>query len=284
MGKDSVPKHTSPPKTGKHDFFKLLVWDLILNAMLRRVDDAALDQLLAEMRPMSRSSRMNLVVDKIKQADIAVLVETPAEGIPGLDEQEFWTVRASSQGSFLNTVILARRSLFKQPNPQLFYTGDQVDHRMIGCTLVPQDGSREIHVLGIHSSGKGHELDISVKKLEKAIRPDTVLLGDFNMDLSKKAGPWGNYKHVPSLAKLVEQAKYQPKHLATTNKQRSPFQAQLSKMFMQDFSMKDFAFLGERFCHTKLHGPITRQQLLPNAETPSDHTPLSFDLSFQASN
>merc|ERR1712048_1243774 len=177
--------------------------------------------------------------------------------------------------------LMSHPEIFENPFSFKAWPTRQVDPRIVGCTLTPKSGAKEIHILGVHFSGKGHELDEIAMRLEPTIRPDTVLLGDFNQDLRKKLTKWASPKVAPSLAKLVEQAKRQPNHLATTNKQRSPFQAQVSKMFLQDFSMKDYAFLGERFCETELHGPITRTELLPNPDVPSDHAPLTFDLMFR---
>jgi hypothetical protein len=277
-------------KRGKFDFFKLLVWDLLLNKLLREVSEDALDALLNSLQPMSPQVRMDMVMKRIKGADIAVLIEVPADekALP-VEEKEFHRIMApKDEGSSpLNTVILARKELFKSAKVHTYTdSGGRINHRVIGCTLTPhgdassKNPAEDIHVLGVHLSGKGHDGEYMASKIENTLRPETILLGDFNTDLRMGVPKWVDPKMMPQLWELVGQAKQQYKHLASTNKQRSPFQAQVSKMFLQDFSMKDFVFLGNSYRPAYLDGLINRQELLPNREIPSDHTPLEFELSF----
>merc|ERR1712039_203153 len=119
---------------------------------------------------------------------------------------------------------------------------------------------------------------MGAQHLEAKLQPNTILVGDFNVDLRRKTVTSVTPEKFPNLAKMLSQAQRLPSHLGTNNKQRSAFQAQVSKMFLQDFSMKDFALLGEAFCPAPLEGLISRTHSLPDAECPSDHAPLSFVL------
>jgi endonuclease/exonuclease/phosphatase family metal-dependent hydrolase len=223
---------------------------------------------------------MQKVVSRIQQSDIAVLTEVPRQGLQGLED--FWVVspRDLAVDRHLNTVVLARKDLFHEPQRQDILDADgRINPRTVGCMLVTKASSKEIHIIGAHLAGKGSDKKYIAGVLEPLLRPETVLAGDFNVDLRVKP-LLPDMVSYPRLQQFLHQAEHLPRHLGTSNKQRSPFQAQVSKMFLQDFSMKDFVFLGENFKSTQLHGLVPRTRTLPDAGVPSDHAPLSFDLEF----
>jgi hypothetical protein len=263
---------------GKYDFFKLLVWDLLLNKLMEGEDK--LDDLLRGLQPPEQKERLKKVEEKIREHDLAVLIEMPGNAQETIDFPEDQFIKVSTDGGSLNTWIVAKRSKFKKHTPYDYVDADgKVSSRVIGCTFTTND-DKEIHVIAVHLSGKGYDLEFMVRKIEKTIRRETILLGDFNMDLRNGFPKRQDLSFAPKFTKLVGQAKQQHKNLGTTNKQRSPFQAQVSKMFLPDFSMKDYVFLGDAYSPTELHGPINRQHPLPNQEIPSDHAPLSFEVGF----
>merc|ERR1712203_627130 len=92
-------------------------------------------------------------------------------------------------------------------------------------------------------------------------------------------GPlWTMASGFPNLRLMIESASNLPSNLGTTNKQRSLFQAQVSKMLVQEFSMKDFLFVGSEFLEPKLHGLILRSRRIPDGQCPSDHAYISTTL------
>lgn len=183
-----------------------------------------------------------------------MLIEIPEVLIPGLED--FHVVHSSKMDKALNTIILARKTMFEAPERIEFMDkSGQPNPRIIGCNLVSKPNPRIIgckprvwqtHVIGVHMSGKGHEKEFVAQQLEEAIRPDTILAGDFNTDLRRKA-VFQDLAMQPKLAKLLEQPTKLPLSVGTSNKQRSAFQAQISKIRTPDFSMKDFIMVGEAF-------------------------------------
>jgi len=220
----------------------------------------------------------------VKEYDIAVLLEVPPLEILNhqhehVVQDKFWIIMANSTAP-QNTVIFARKDIFKEPRRQDFYTLDgKVAHRVIGCTLMTCDGSKEIHVCGVHLSGKGYDSAHMMEQIESAgLGPNTILLGDFNHDLRTQTPSWLDSAQLPQIAALLDQAKDMPKGTGTTHKQRSPFQAQISKIFYHDYGMKDFVFLGSGFGSTEIHGLLPPDCILPNQHIPSDHAPLTCQL------
>merc|ERR1712137_231441 len=106
-----------------------------------------------------------------------------------MGEEDFWVVRPAQTNSAqtfdgMNTMVLARKSIFLEPVPQDFQ--DEKGHissRVVGCMLETRNGGRKIHVVGLHLAGKGVYMDHWVRTLEDIIQPDTVLAGDFNVDI-----------------------------------------------------------------------------------------------------
>jgi endonuclease/exonuclease/phosphatase family metal-dependent hydrolase len=264
---------------GTYDFFKLLVWDLLLNKLLES-EENNLGDLLNALQPPEQKVRLEKIAKRIKEYDIAVLIEAPSNAQATLDFPDDKFHKVMSGGGSLNTWIIAKREKFKLAKKHDYIDSDgQVSNRVIGCTLTTHE-DEEIHVIAVHFSGKGYDLEHMARKIEKTIRRETILLGDFNMDLRRGIPKRVDLSFAPKFEQLVGQAKQQNKNLGTTNKRRSPFQAQVSKMFSPDFSMKDYVFLGDAYAPTDLSGPINQQHPLPSPEIPSDHAPLSFEACF----
>lgn len=278
------------PAPGKFDFFKLLVWDMLLNHVVSSsIKEDELDNLLEELQPPSAEKRTQLVTQRVQEADITVLTEAPAKGLLENFENDFHIVRASSDTEHVKnyTVILARKEKFHEPVPEYFEakagteeTEDGINPRIVGCKLKCLDGGKEVHVIGVHFPPKHYDTEFTVPKIEERITSHTIIMGDFNLDLRRQRLKGVHQKETPKFCKLIEQAKQVPTDVGSCNKQRSPFQAQVSKMFIRDFSMKDYVLLGESFEPVDLEGTISRTRTLPDREMPSDHSPISFDLVF----
>lgn len=269
-----------PPKgVGKHDFFKLLVFDLVICHILEEQPAEAVDSLLAALRPMSANERMLRIEQRCHDADIVILVEAPRELNTGFED--FWIVRSSATTTQLNTVILARRAMFDEPVQQDFSRCAEgaANARVVGCTLRRKTDGQELKVIGVHLSVKGYDTKHIAKELDRAITPRTILGGDFNIDLRK--GKCTDWDHLPRLKALCEQAKDIPVDLGSTSKERSPFQAQISKMFLPEFSLKDYLLTAENLFVTRRRGMIYRSQRLPDCDTPSDHAPITAQMRFQ---
>lgn len=281
----SVHKAAEPLNEGKYDLFKLLVWDMLIEKICAdAAEPDALDALVSERRPLDSEVRLRLIADRVRAADIAVLTEVPAEGLGGLEE--FWAVSAAPTAeevqpiSTLCTFIFARKDLFTEPVVHTFSSGGRLSTRTVGCTLTRRSDARWLRVIGVHLAGRGGDEEGVMPRIEAMLAPSAVLAGDFNVDLRKRSPPWASRAEHPRLARLLEQASNIPLSLGTCNKQRSPFQAQVSKMFLPDFSMKDFAFLGDCFCPSALGCLLSRSETLPSKTIPSDHAPLTFQLAF----
>jgi endonuclease/exonuclease/phosphatase family metal-dependent hydrolase len=269
-----VGEGKAPDKIGKVDFFKLLVWDLVLNKVIGDIPEAEYDALLDGLSPLPTEKRMAEVAERVNQYDVAILMEVPEAGLPGLDDFHVVRGHAAAKDATMNTVVFARKSLYDVPQAQDFYIeGLDPQPRIAECTLKSAKG--ELHVLGVHLSGKGYEGAQVAPAMNERIKPNTILAGDFNVDLRKGEGKWTDLSACPKLRALVAQAEKLPADQGSTNKERSCFQAQVSKMFMQDFSMKDFLFVGEGLETTPVEGLVQRSQLLPDITCPSDHCPLT---------
>ena len=104
-------------------------------------------------------------------------------------------------------------------------------------------GLLPLHVLAVHASGGGHARAQLFATLNGAIRPNTLAVaGDFNHDL--RSGVVDPVK-FPTLARWTQQATKLPTTAISTAKERSPFQAQISKTLLPDATTKDFLLLNE---------------------------------------
>jgi len=265
----SDTKTADPVETGRHDYFKLLVFDMVVAKMLSHVSQERVISLMNEMTPAIDEARMAKVVQKFSQCDIAVLLEIPSKLIPGLED--FHVVHSPKMEKALNTIIIARRTKFECPDRIEFTksSGD-LNPRIIGCNLVSRDRTWQAQVIGVHVSGKGYEKEFVATQLEEVIHAGTIMAGDFNTDLRRR-GVFEDLTTRPKLAKLLEQAAKLPLNKGTSNKTRSSFQAQVSKIRSPDFTMKDFVFVGEKFEEPIMTGWIDRHRRIPDAECPSDH-------------
>lgn len=282
------------PATGKYDFFKLLVWDMLVgNIIDEAAEGSATSALLMECRLLGPDERMRKIKARIQEADIAVLLEVPKDGAPGLDDK-YWCVSCSrdeSKDNSDNTFILAKRSLFAEPLAFDLKDGHgdgQVNPRVAGCDLewaqsesIASHGPLNLRVIGVHLSSNGLDKGGIVPAVEAKLNARCLLAGDFNVDLRTMLPPWISETSTPRLLSLVGQAKQTPLRLGTTNKMRSPFQAQVAKILVPEFVMKDFAFVGESIRCGAIDGPVPKSITLPSADIPSDHAPLTFKISFE---
>jgi len=251
---------------------------------------------------MAKASELMLA-----EADLGVLHEFPTneakyEGLAKICEH-FWIVRVpahppgSSSTSDFSTVIIARKDKFDKPEEkdlQLFKDErDNINDRCLACTFTcKNDDKATCHVIGVHLPSKGYDLSKEdelrrahhiAEQLEKAIQDDTMLGIDANGDPSaKEILPLKDAAGNPrtKLAAMFEQAKWVDKNLASTNKERTPIQCQVSKTFLPDVSRKDFIFLGPAFKGKfNIKGYIAAGERLPSARIPSDHALLYVEYS-----
>lgn len=96
------------------------------------------------------------------------------------------------------------------------------------------------------------------------------MAGDFNTDLRRK-DVFDNMDTRPKLSKLLMQGRKLPLNQGTSNKQRSSFQAQVSKIRVPDFAMKDFVLLSDDFDEPQISGFVNRNRRIPDRGHPSDH-------------
>merc|ERR1712048_683832 len=170
-------------------------------------------------------------------------------------------------------VILAKRSVFEEPQRFDFLLRDgSVNPRIVGCSLKRCIDGTCLDVIGVHLSGKGYDVSLAVEQIEAKLSPSTILGGDFNFDLRRTKD---FAAEAPKFQALMRQTDDLPKNAGTTGKERSPFQAQTSKIFMKEFAMKDFLFAGSSFDRGDLSGLIPRSRCLPDAKIPSDHSLLT---------
>merc|ERR1712224_742098 len=96
-----------------------------------------------ELRPRPAAERMQIVANKVRTVDIAVLMELPGDMPPALAalSDHYWLVAAPQKDAVLNTVIFARKEVFEEPSRDVFYHADErMNPRIVGATLSVKDG------------------------------------------------------------------------------------------------------------------------------------------------
>lgn len=293
---------------GKSDFFKLFVWDAVLaKAIKETVDKEAFDKLLEVLRLSHYVEETVTILEGKSQeidldvvSDILVLAEFPVgdhelvtklSGIYHVCRPPFV---ASGHEEPHVTAVLAKKALFEEPKLELLddpTKAGQKSHRIVGCELKRKGLKESVHVLGVHLPASGHNLDKCYELLAKQIRENTVAIaGDFNVDIRTKKTKEKIQKY-PELWNFVQAGltKLPEKDGVTTCKQRTPYQAQVTKMFLEDKSMKLFLLLRPELAEAE--GPdhvkgfmfepgttkaVTKNKLrnLPSKGLPSDHCPI----------
>lgn len=277
---EGEPEAPEPTGQGKHDFFRLLVWDLILAEILSREPRENVASLLEELRPELLEKRMERIVEHVMRTDIAILCEVPGT-LPAAFEQlseEFWIIRAAEAHPKVNTMICMRKRVFSEPALETFFDQNgRVNPRVVGAfsARVTKAG-QFVHVIGVHLSGRSYDTGHTQQQLEGKIQPLTILGGDFNSDV-RTDKQWSNIaSNAPKLHAMLQEANELPSGVGTCNKQWLPFQAQVTKMYRRDFSMKDFLLAGSGFSCSEVEGHVDTDRVLPDAEVPSEHAVLRF--------
>eukprot|EP00931_Biecheleriopsis_adriatica_P010711 TRINITY_DN11177_c0_g3_i1.p1 TRINITY_DN11177_c0_g3~~TRINITY_DN11177_c0_g3_i1.p1 ORF type:complete len:1542 (-),score=309.17 TRINITY_DN11177_c0_g3_i1:132-4757(-) len=278
---------------GLHDFFKLLVFDFINIRMFETCGQAACEQLAKQLIPEDFRARMDSIASIVNgKADVAMLHEIPFTQELGMFSEHFYEIRHrpkehERQPGDFGSAILVRKSKFVAPveadcNKFVDETGN-VNYRLVDCRLklnVIADDV-ELHVIGLHLPGRGKRIEEHIaKQVEGAIRANTIAIaGDFNLDLRNNDKALKGMEAFPKFLKFLQQGKKQEKHLASTCKERMPFQAQVTKMFKKDVAMKDYMLWGDGFHgRFEVQGYVDEKTRLPSADVPSDHAPLIADL------
>eukprot|EP00933_Yihiella_yeosuensis_P013380 TRINITY_DN12425_c1_g2_i1.p1 TRINITY_DN12425_c1_g2~~TRINITY_DN12425_c1_g2_i1.p1 ORF type:complete len:584 (+),score=114.67 TRINITY_DN12425_c1_g2_i1:563-2314(+) len=275
---EQVPGDKALPKVGKNDFFKLLVFDMIVKKIFDQLGKGSLAALLQSIKPAFGEQRMQKITLHFEGVDIAVLQEVDIKLLPLLED--FWVVKPKQLDHTMNTTILARKAQFEEPERIDVVDRDgNISSRIVGCKVsrrLDAGGKWTATVTGVHLSAKGYEIDHVAKQFDQLLaEPNSILAGDFNKDL-RYAQVFDKFTaDLPHLAKALEAVKALPNDVGTTSKQRSCFQAQITKIRIHDFAMKDFIFAGTGFKRPEAFGHIRRDEFLPNREQPSDHAHIS---------
>ena len=123
------------------------------------------------------------------------------------------------------------------------FLGGDCTKNLDGHLKVRGDHLLPLHVIAVHASGSGYARDQLFATVNGAIRPNTLAVaGDFNHDLRSSIVDSAKF---PALAKWTQQARELPATAISTAKERSPFQAQISKALLPDATTKDFLLLNE---------------------------------------
>eukprot|EP00931_Biecheleriopsis_adriatica_P098656 TRINITY_DN7268_c0_g2_i1.p1 TRINITY_DN7268_c0_g2~~TRINITY_DN7268_c0_g2_i1.p1 ORF type:complete len:578 (+),score=150.98 TRINITY_DN7268_c0_g2_i1:64-1797(+) len=282
---------------GKHDMFKLLVWDELLRAVHDRArkewpeGEAHWDKSFAETKTIMSEfagepkSRMKMILKIMVEkgcSDIVVLCEVPAEFLCGTQSIEdlireaggptYEVLKPETPDVASNTIILVRQDRFKSWTHQHLH--DPADKRTLRANLVTQAGT-QLQVFGLHLPGNGHNIPQVFDSIEEQLANGipAILAGDLNLDLRVEKSRKKVQGERVLVRKLLEASKHlwnQEPKFASVNKQRTPFQAQVSKINFPDFAMKD-AILVSETALGKISGLIGEQDMLPSQELPSDH-------------
>lgn len=287
---------------GKHDLFKLMIWDLLLEAVKERARgewaegpehwDTTFEALRNSLsHSPSVVEHLSKIAKKIVEAggpDVLVLVEASSNILKG-DNPEVLRYIISAEGpkyrllrpnpehmdDTSNVAILLREEVFPKFQMQPFVDQEnKLLGRAMGAILTDIDGE-ELQILALHLPSNGYNIPAVCGEVEKrlAVPMPTIVAGDLNLDIRVAKAKNKIVADRPLLAKLVETSKHtwdQPKERGSVNKRRTAFQAQVSKINLEDFSVKDTilvptAGLGE------ISGLISRSEQLPSADCPSDH-------------
>eukprot|EP00931_Biecheleriopsis_adriatica_P101767 TRINITY_DN76848_c0_g1_i1.p1 TRINITY_DN76848_c0_g1~~TRINITY_DN76848_c0_g1_i1.p1 ORF type:complete len:542 (-),score=118.17 TRINITY_DN76848_c0_g1_i1:225-1811(-) len=290
LGKNSDADAAEEIAGGMHDFFKLLVFDLINNRMFEECGLDDCKHLAKKLIPESFQTRIEQITKVVKdKADVAILHEIPFRQDLDMFHDDFYEVRRrppsndQRSGDF-GSAIIVRKSKFREPlmaDADEFFDGEgNADYRMVGCKLQIEAEDIKVHVLGLHLPSRGKSIDENVaKQVEAAIHPNTIAIaGDFNIDFRSNEKAFRSMEKFPKFLEFLQQAKGMDKDLASTCKERLPFQAQITKAFKKDIAMKDYILLGEGLHgHFEVEGYVDQHTRLPSAHVPSDHAPLCVD-------
>lgn len=317
-GNDGSPPKAQENGTTKYDFFKLLVWDLALSKLRDQARakwaghygkspddwDSLFKTIKEELgRTQSAEESLNATVELVaaSRSDIIILTEMSKAmiGSPEHPETEFvsrvkqaggfWyrLYKAKATDNVSNTVVLARQERFVGGKVESFHSATQHDKeecKKVGVKLRSTAGE-EFQVIGVHLSGSKFDVPEFSDELEYRLNKHstkTIVAGDFNFDFREPKLLQKMDENRPLIEHLLASSKMlwnQQADLGTVSKKRTPFQCQVSKIDLNDFSMKDFILLSDDLVPGSgtLSGLIARAQLLPDASCPSDHAPLTWE-------
>jgi hypothetical protein len=159
------------------------------------------------------------------------------------------------------------------------------------------EGAFTATLWAVHLQGSGRDIGDLATALSAFDLNDVIVCGDFNFDLRDgadelkespdKLGVQGkHYKNLvgeyPKIKEFVERnSRIFPEHLngpeqkrmGSCNKMRTPFQAQVTKILLPDFMLKDYVLVGKDLqVGQTMAGLIDTEIMLPNERYPSDHT------------
>lgn len=303
-GEDLANLKDGGPKPGQYDLFKLMVWDLILERVkdLARKDwpqgpdhwDKTFEGLKTSLsHTPSTVEHMEKIVKKLVESpsDIFVLCEASEDIISGnpapilaeiakQNGAKYELLRCSVLDRTSNVVVLVKEGSFKsyQIEELLDQDGKQLG-RALGVALTTKAG-KSLQLVALHLPSNGYNIPTVCGEIEKRLArgTPTIVAGDLNLDLRNKKAHSKFINDRPLLGKMVEASKHlweQGKDKGSVNKRRTAFQAQVSKINLEDFAIKDSVLVSEPGLG-EISGLIGLADILPSEHCPSDHVLLTW--------
>lgn len=281
-----APVESQPqPSLGKQDFFKLLVWDMAISALLEHIDD--LTPLLHALQPSPAKVRMQHVAAELAWSDVAILLGTPAINPLNLPREftteleEFWVVRSVHDdmafGPLASPVsILARKAVFQKPTAQVFYRAQGVvDPRIVACPLRLQEGTIDVfHVIGCMGLDAGPDASYMTEQVEQAIRDCTLVGCQFSHRTLENGAGWQGAAGLPKLSALLAQSSRVPPNCGSVSGMRSPVQSLVSKMLVPEVKLTECILLSSGIESGPVEGYVSAERRLPDGLTALEHTAL----------
>eukprot|EP00746_Dinoflagellata_sp_MGD_P066912 gnl/MRDRNA2_/MRDRNA2_27658_c0_seq1.p1 gnl/MRDRNA2_/MRDRNA2_27658_c0~~gnl/MRDRNA2_/MRDRNA2_27658_c0_seq1.p1 ORF type:complete len:1580 (+),score=300.65 gnl/MRDRNA2_/MRDRNA2_27658_c0_seq1:113-4741(+) len=294
-----------------HDYFKLMVWDLLLVAVRdearKRWKDGgtAWDNALADVKKSfseNQSQYVSCVINSIAllHSDVVVLNEVSQE----LLYAENFLQRIKDAGGYWyhmyeladpegtdNTVILARYERFPTATVEPFPLDS---HRKLGLKLHSAVDDQDVQVIGAHLCSDVADVSEFFDELEKRLEkhPKTILAANLSFDVRKPPkhlAPLMNqltssevhkdWRHVQRFLKSNSEVWSIDEDLGTTNTKWTPLQAHVSRTDLHEHSMQDYVFLSNDFMPDEGHitGYISSVHFLPDGMCPALHAPLTWE-------
>lgn len=179
---------------------------------------------------------------------------------------------------FGRTIILVKEGSVASCRP-LPFVSTEGSTQCMGALLRTWDG-KEVEIIGIKLPRNFERVCDEIE--DRLLRREVcIVAGDFGSDLRKNQYDQKLSASRNRLGRLLRASKTMwdiPPTKGSRKEEFSAFQSQLTKIDHQDFSMRDFILLG---AHTdrsawNLGGLIDADEILPNANNPSDSAPITW--------
>ena len=174
---DSDDNMKTAPSNGKFDYFRLYIWDRIVEEVIKNsarpadVDESTwtkdYSSLIAKMRFCANGEghlRRVMVKATKEKPDIAVLIEMPGTSCKANLLAGYWVIHHKEVDAAQNVLILARKDRFAEP-----VLRSESDRRVLSCDVRSRDSDASlIHLVAVHapSSSKAADLERLGAQLE----------------------------------------------------------------------------------------------------------------------